>query len=116
MRRKYQFADRAEAEAEYRKADRRRLMAEWLLTAKLNGTAVDIGQAGGYVIGYVLLPHSAIVYSLKPGESVHCVSGVWDLDSQDLRDYIASLVRYSDTYEHGILLEKARTAAYAAFA
>ncbi len=110
--RKYQFKDRADAEEAYREADRARLRAEWLLTAWIQGKCKAIASVEDKAIGYVTLNHSALVYVLRTHDSIHCVTGLWDCDSEQIGNVIAGLLRYEDSHELGLAIDRARAAAW----
>ena len=117
-RRKYQFKDRAEAEEQYRKADRRRLLAEGLLSATLDNRNVEVGDTGYYTIGYVVLRSTSFVYALHDNSTrpLHHVAGIWESDDPALVDLIASLLRWNDNmdYKYGTLLLRAQEASHKA--
>jgi hypothetical protein len=100
--RKYQFKDRAEAEAEYRRVDRERLRAEWVFTGLLNKTLRQTGRIGTRRIGYLLLPHSTLIYSYHVRESIHCGIDTWDVDSEQLQNVITGLFRTVDNESYGL--------------
>lgn len=91
-RRKYRFANRAEAEAAYQKADRQRLLTEWLFTAVAQKRHVIVGRTKGLTIGYVTVRHSAFVFALRRDKSsLNIVDQVCDLaDCNDLRALVRS--------------------------
>ena len=91
-RRKYKYPDRATAEQAYREQDRQRLLTEWFATALLNKTTQNVGHTKDFNVGYVVFRHSAIVYAVRRNDSVHRISGLWDVDDERLAGLIRNEV------------------------
>lgn len=118
-RKKYLFESRSQAEEMYREADRERLRAEWFATAALQGrlrrlrSCVD--GTNMLDVGYFTTTHSAFVYVIVTnGDKIHCIRGLWESDSNQLRGVIAALMRYGDSHAFGAALHEAQAAAWKA--
>lgn len=117
MARKYRFHTRIEAEASYLRADQQRVYTEWFASALLNGQTktVGIGQYGSRktVVGHFGTPNCSFVFALHEDSTLsNRIAGVWLADGEELRNNIASLLRYEDSHEFGRLLDRARTEAF----
>ncbi len=113
-RRKYKFKTRAEAEEAFQKADRQRLLTEWVFSAFIAKNHHTCGRVkfndARIEVGYVGVRHTIIVYAVNrfPEFMPHRVIGIWGADDQDLQNTIAGTSKHTDTYPLSDLLNRAR--------
>lgn len=118
-RRKYRYKNRAEAEDAWLKTERQRLLAEWFATALIQEQTTIVAKNifethHRITTGFFTLRHSSVVFAYyQKRTGPHCLIGIWDADSDELRELITSFVRIPDAHDLGIALDKARREAYA---